>query len=69
MRHLFTTLLTYWQPTAVIGGVITAITGAAGTAAVYLGLWPAATVGGALTALAALRWANYMTVREEPETR
>jgi hypothetical protein len=67
MRGLIRTLYSYWQPGAVIGGALTAITGATATAAVHLGPWPAATVGGALTAIAALRWANYTTVREEPE--
>lgn len=66
MRGLLNALSRTWQPAAVIGGTLVAICGATGTAATHLGVWPAATVGGVLTAAAALRWASY-TITEEPD--
>lgn len=64
MRAFLSAITAAWQPVAVIGGTLTAITGATATAATHLGAWPGATVGGALTAGAAIVWNRY-TITEE----
>jgi hypothetical protein len=58
-----------WQPLAVVAGTVVALIGATGVAwaltawlAPPLGPWPAATVGGTLTAAAALRWGRLTLV-------
>ena len=59
-------LTTNGQPIAVIGGAILAIVGITATVCEWAGVWPAASVGGTLTSLAALRWGR-MAVIEEPD--
>ena len=56
-----------WQPIAVIGGAILAITGITATVWEWVGVWPAASVGGTLTSYAALRWGRLAVIEESVE--
>ena len=73
-RYAKALFLTYWQPTAVIGGTILAVLGMFYTIA-RLTLWlapalgyaPAATLAGVLITRLALQWAKMSVSREEKQ--
>jgi len=64
MREALLLLGRSWQPIAVVAGAVVCIAGLTGTAAAYLGAWPAVAVAGALVCASALAWGR-LTLMED----